>query len=52
MANPTSKAIRQCAEWLHWCIENGWSKSLLDDLEHLWWEYHDEFGNFTCKQPS
>jgi len=34
------KALKLCAEWLVACLEIGWSKSDLDDLEKLWWKYH------------
>ena len=35
-------AIRMCAGWLSLCIKLGWSKDALDELEALWWKYHDE----------
>lgn len=45
MAEPTTKAVRLCAEWLKKCLDLGWPKSAIDDLEKLWWKYHDERGN-------
>lgn len=48
----TSQAIKQCFDWLTWCIEHGWHRSTLDDLEQLWWEYHDEDGNLTIGQQA
>jgi len=42
---PTTRALKQCAEWLCKCLELGWPKSALTDLEKLWWKYHDERGN-------
>lgn len=45
MAERTARAIKECAEWLSWCLRNGWPKTTLDDLESLWWKYHDERGN-------
>ncbi len=44
---PTTKALGLCAKWLQWCLHNGWPKSTLDDLERLWWEYHDENGDLV-----
>lgn len=34
-----------CAKWLAGCLEAGWAKSDLDELEHIWWRHHDEHGN-------
>lgn len=45
--SPTQKALRECAEWLAFCVRIGWSKSVLDQLEALWWEFHDERGQLT-----
>ena len=41
---PTREAVRDCAIWLHACLELGWRKSDLDFLELLWWKYHDHTG--------
>lgn len=41
----TEKAIRQCAQWLEYCLNIGWPKQDLDALEALWWQYHDGNGN-------
>jgi hypothetical protein len=38
---PTVPAIKDCAEWLQSCIHIGWPKSSLDELQALWWKYHD-----------
>lgn len=40
----TSKARNDCASWLAMCVRLGWPKSALDDLESLWWRYHDNTG--------
>src|SRR3990167_6681811 len=40
----TTKALRQCAEWLCYCIKIGWLTSDLDALERIWWKYHDNHG--------
>ena len=42
---PMTRALNACAAWLAYCLSIGWSKSSLDKLEALWWEYHDEKGN-------
>ena len=42
--NVTSRAMKQCAEWLCYCLSIGWTKSDLDALEYLWWMYHDRTG--------
>jgi hypothetical protein len=41
----SQRAIKLCAEWLSYCLSIGWSKDTLNDLENLWWQYHDERGN-------
>ena len=43
-SEPTLRATRLCAEWLHQCLQLGWPKSALDDLELLWWKWHDRYG--------
>lgn len=40
----TQRAIRECVEWLHYCLSIGWNKSQLNALEALWWKYHDNYG--------
>ena len=44
----TRKAILACARWLSYCIEIGWEKNELDDLEALWWKYHDDQGHLIA----
>ncbi len=46
---PTQKALGECAEWLAYCVRIGWPKSLLNDLEKLWWKYHDCRGLLQTK---
>lgn len=36
-----TRAIKQCAEWLTYCLEIGWPKADLDELESAWWQCHD-----------
>lgn len=45
----TVKAIKKCANFLSECLKIGWKKSQLDDLEKLWWKYHDNNGNLITK---
>lgn len=44
---PSSKAIGLCAKWLQQCLRLGWPKSALDELEKLWWQYHDNYGRLV-----
>jgi hypothetical protein len=41
----TVSAIKKCAKWLSYCLEIGFRKDQLDDLEALWWKFHDDSGN-------
>jgi hypothetical protein len=41
----TNRAVKKCAEWLSYCLSIGWEKSHIDELEALWYKYHDENGN-------
>ena len=43
-AEPTLAARKTCAEWLAYCLSLGWHKAQLDELEALWWKYHDNNG--------
>lgn len=36
-----TQAIKKCAEWLMYCLEIGWPKSDLDELELAWWQCRD-----------
>lgn len=47
MIKPTQKALRQCAEWLSYCLRIGWPKSSLAELEALWWKYHNRRGDLV-----
>lgn len=40
----TTKALRECGEWLSECLRIGWPKSSLDRLQDIWWEFHDDHG--------
>lgn len=40
VAQPSLRASRQCAQWLQYCLRIGWSRSSLDRLQALWWQYH------------
>lgn len=41
----TIKGIKECAKWLEACLALGFSKSKLDELEELYWQYHDGNGD-------
>lgn len=41
---PTTRALSECLKWLKTCLDLGWPKSALDELERLWWKYHDNYG--------
>lgn len=36
-----TRAIKKCAEWLMYCLEIGWAKADLDELESAWLLCHD-----------
>lgn len=38
------RALQACAAWLALCLEIGWKREQLDELEALWWVYHDRAG--------
>jgi hypothetical protein len=42
----SSEALAACARWLRYCLTIGWSRSDLDQLEEIWWRYHDDRGRF------
>ncbi len=46
-ADVTREGQRKCGEWLAFCVREGWNKDELDELENLWWKYHDVHGNIT-----
>lgn len=33
--------LKECAEWLAFCLSIGWRRDQLDALEALWWQYHE-----------
>lgn len=41
---PTNQAIKDCADWLAYCLSIGFPKEALDSLEKLWWKHHDNNG--------
>jgi len=48
----SQKALRECAEWLAYCLIIGWDKDDLDVLDSLWWRYHDDRGHLTAVEVS
>jgi len=45
-----AKAVMACAEWLKYCLSIGWRKSDLDDLQRIWWQWHDDDGNLIPRK--
>jgi hypothetical protein len=45
----TVKAVRDCAEWLSYCLQIGWKREQLDELEALWWKYHNWHGELVSR---
>lgn len=48
---PTSRARMKCAKWLAYCLEIGYTKSQLDELEKIWWTFKDRNGNLKPSPP-
>jgi len=44
---PSAKAVMACARWLVACKKLGWPESDLDELQEIWWRYHDDAGEFV-----
>ena len=47
----TIRAQRECTQWLGVCLKLGWRKSDLDELEKLWWKWHDDNGSLIERSP-
>lgn len=45
----TTRALRECMEWLAACLALGWPKNDLDALEAIWWQHHDHTGKPTYR---
>lgn len=45
------RALMKRAEWLAYCLEIGFTKDQLPDLEKVWDTYKDEYGNMRPVQP-
>ncbi len=50
MCERSRTAIKACAEWLVKCLEIGWPKSALDELEEIWWKFHDANGQLRIEK--
>lgn len=37
----TAREAKACAAWLAECLRLGWPSDTLDELERLWWQYHE-----------
>ena len=42
----TKQKAEKCAKWLSYCLEIGWRKSDLPELQKLWMNGHDDKGNY------
>ena len=42
--NATFTALEGMISWLNACRAIGWEETAMDDLEQIWWLYHDEKG--------
>lgn len=42
---PTKQAVVLCGQALARCLQLGWEKDSLNDLEIIWWSCHDRHGN-------
>ena len=38
----TKRGSKKCAEWLAYCLETGWKKEQLDELEKVYWKWRDK----------
>lgn len=47
----TTRALRECMEWLAACLALGWPKNDLDALEAIWWQHHDHTGKPAYRVP-
>lgn len=45
------QAVKKKAEWLAYCLEIGFPKSDLDELDAIWDRFKDENGNLRKSQP-
>lgn len=45
------RALMKRAEWLAYCLEIGFTKDQLPELEKVWDTYKDEYGNMRPVQP-
>lgn len=50
MRQRSRRALQTCANWLAFCLSIGWGKHELDDLEQIWWQWHDENGNLLTSR--
>lgn len=49
---PTQRAARDCANWLRACLQLGWRRESLADLEEIWWTHHDYLGRLCRAERS
>ena len=44
----TKRGSKKCAEWLAYCLETGWKKEQLDELEKIYWKWRDKNGELKA----
>lgn len=44
----TKRGSKKCAEWLAYCLETGWKKDQLDELEKIYWKWRDKNGELKA----
>lgn len=44
----TKRGSKRCAEWLAYCLETGWKKEQLDELEKVYWKWRDKNGELKA----
>lgn len=47
MAELSTRGAQRLAQWLHFCLREGWDRAHLDRLDALWREHHDRNGNLN-----
>ena len=45
----TKRGSKKCAEWLAYCLETGWKKEQLDELEKIYWTWRDKNGELKME---
>lgn len=46
----TQRALKECSEFLCYCLRIGWNKESLDAIEAIWWQFHDDTGTLIARR--